>query len=173
MALLGNLFFRTFGFPPPIEQDFSNPQVLPQSQELEENLEDMVRGHSLHWPSLSWEHLNYLQIRSLSKLIPCLLLAIQKWKLLSHVWLFVTPWTIQSMEFARPEYRSGWPFPSPGDLPNLGIELRSPALELDSLPAESPGKPKKTGVGCLSLLQGIFLTQESNRGLLHCRRILY
>ena len=77
------------------------------------------------------------------------------------------------MEFARPEYRSGWPFPSPGDLPNLGIELRSPALELDSLPAESPGKPKKTGVGCLSLLQGIFLTQESNQGLLHCRWILY
>ena len=43
----------------------------------------------------------------------------------------------------------------------------------DSLPAEAPGKPENTGVGNLSLLQGIFLTQESNQGLLHCRRILY
>ena len=37
----------------------------------------------------------------------------------------------------------------------------------------STGKPKNTGVGSLSLLQGIFLTQELNWGLLHCRRILY
>ena len=42
----------------------------------------------------------------------------------------------------------------------------------DSLPAEPPGKPKNTGMGSLSLLQGIFLTQELNRGLLNCRRIL-
>ena len=41
------------------------------------------------------------------------------------------------------------------------------------LPAEPPGKPKNIGVGSLSLLQRIFLSQESNRGLLHCRRILY
>ena len=40
-------------------------------------------------------------------------------------------------------------------------------------PAEPPGKPKNTGVGSLSLLQRIFPTQESNRGLLHCRQILY
>ena len=50
---------------------------------------------------------------------------------------------------------------------------RSLALQVDSLPAEPPGKPKNTGVGSLSLLQQIFLTQESNRDLLHCRRILY
>ena len=43
----------------------------------------------------------------------------------------------------------------------------------NSLPAEPQGKPKKTGVGSLSLLQGIFPTQESNWGLLHCRWILY
>ena len=43
----------------------------------------------------------------------------------------------------------------------------------DSLPAEPPGKPKNTGVGSLSLLQGIFLSQESNQRLLHCRRTLY
>ena len=40
-------------------------------------------------------------------------------------------------------------------------------------PAEPPGKPKNTRVGGLSLLQGIFPTQELNQGLLHCRRILY
>ena len=77
------------------------------------------------------------------------------------------------MEFSRPEYWSGLPFSSPGDLPNPGIEPRSPTLQVDSLPAEPPGKPKNTGVGSLSLLQGIFLTQELNRGLLHCRWILY
>ena len=60
----------------------------------------------------------------------------RKWKSLSHVWLFVTPWTTQSTEFSRPEYWSGEPFPSPGDLPNPGIEPRSPALQADSLPAE-------------------------------------
>ena len=43
----------------------------------------------------------------------------------------------------------------------------------DSLPAEPQGKPKNTGVGSLPLLQEIFLTQESNQGLLHCRQILY
>jgi len=46
------------------------------------------------------------------------------------------------MEFSRPEYWSGYLIPSPGDLPNLGIELRSPALQADSLPAEPPGKPQ-------------------------------
>ena len=65
------------------------------------------------------------------------------------------------------------PFPSPGDLPNPGIKPRSPTLRADSLPAEPQGKPKNTGVGSLFLLQRIFLTQESNWGLLHCRRILY
>ena len=65
------------------------------------------------------------------------------------------------MEFSRPEYWSGWPFPSPGDLPNPRIEHRSPAWQLDSLPAEPQGKPKNTGVGSLSLLQGIFPTQRS------------
>ena len=45
-------------------------------------------------------------------------------------------WTTQSLEFSRPEYWSGKPFPSPGDLPNLGIEHSSHALQEDSLPAE-------------------------------------
>ena len=60
----------------------------------------------------------------------------------SRVQLFATPWTIQSMEFSRPEYWSGEPFPSPGDLPNPGIEPRSPALWEDSLPAEPQRKPE-------------------------------
>ena len=46
-------------------------------------------------------------------------------------------------------------------------------LQVDSLLFEPPEKPKNTGEGSLSLLQGIFLTQELNRGLLNCRRILY
>ena len=70
------------------------------------------------------------------------------------------------------------PFPSPGDLPDPedlpdpGIEYGSPALQADSLSSEPPGKPKNTGVGSLSLLQGIFPIQEYNRNLLHFRRIL-
>ena len=63
-----------------------------------------------------------------------------------------TAWTeessrLQSMEFSRPEYWSGYPFPSPGDLPNPWIKPRSPILQADSLPAEPPGKPRNTGVG--------------------------
>ena len=64
-------------------------------------------------------------------------------------------------------------FPFSGDLPNPGIEPRSHALQADSLPAEPQGKPKNIGVGSLSVLQQIFLTQELNWGLLHCRQILY
>ena len=88
-----------------------------------------------------------------------------------------------STGFSRQEYWSGLPFPSAGDLPNPGIKPKSPALQADCLPAELPGTArllclwdfpdKSTGVGCHFLLQGIFLTQGSNLGLLHCRRILY
>ena len=53
-----------------------------------------------------------------------------------------------------------------------GTEPRSPTLQADSLPAESQGKPKNSGVSTLSLLQRIFPIQEWNRGLLHCRWIL-
>ena len=60
--------------------------------------------------------------------------------------LFATPWTVArqaplSMEFSRQEYWSALPFPSPGDLPDPGIEPWSPALQADSLPSEPPGKP--------------------------------
>ena len=66
----------------------------------------------------------------------CTYIHVWKWKSLSRVWLFVTPWTIQPMEFCRPEYWSGQPFASPGDLPKVGIEPRSPTLQGDSLPTE-------------------------------------
>ena len=49
--------------------------------------------------------------------------------------------------FSRQEYWSGLPCPSPGDLPNPGNEPRSLTLQVNSLPSESPGKPKNTGVG--------------------------
>ena len=75
--------------------------------------------------------------------------------------------------FSRQEYWSGLPCPLPGDLPYPGIELRSPTLQADSLPSKPSGKPKNTGMGSLSLLQGIFPAQESNWGLLHCRWIFY
>ena len=66
----------------------------------------------------------------------------------------------------------GFPF-SRGIFPTQVLNSESPTLWADSLPAESQGKPKDTRVGSLTLLQRIFLTQESNWGLLHCRRILY
>ena len=66
-------------------------------------------------------------------------------KSLSHVRLFVTMWTVTyqaspSMGFSRQEYWSGLPFPSPGDIPDPGIELGSPALKADTLTSEPPGK---------------------------------
>ena len=69
-----------------------------------------------------------------------------KVKSLSRVRLFATPWTIayqasQSIGFSRQEYRSGLLFPSPGDLPYPGIEPGSPALQVDALSSEPPGKP--------------------------------
>ena len=79
-----------------------------------------------------------------------------------------TPWTVVhqaplSIGFSRQEYWSGLPCPSPEDLPSPGIKPRSFTLQADSLPSEPAGKPTNTGGGSLSLLQGIFLTQESNQ----------
>ena len=61
---------------------------------------------------------------------------------------FVTPWTVAhqvslSMGLPRQEYWSGLPFPSPGNLPNLGIKPGPPALQADSLPTELEGKPSE------------------------------
>ena len=82
-----------------------------------------------------------------------------KWKVrsLSRVRLFVTPWTVAyqaplSMGFSSQECWSGLPFPSPEDLPDPGIEPRSPTLQADALPSEPPGKPKGSWKILLSFL---------------------
>ena len=78
----------------------------------------------------------------------------------SFIRLFATLWTSAgcqaslSMRCSKQEYWSRLPCPPPGDLPNPGIEPRSPTLQADSSPSEPQGKPKNTGVGSLSLLQG-------------------
>ena len=74
------------------------------------------------------------------------LLISYKWNLLIHVRLFAAPWTLScqaplSMEFSRQKYWRCLPFPSPGNLPNQGIEPRYAALQVDSLSSELPGKP--------------------------------
>ena len=66
-------------------------------------------------------------------------------KLLSHVRLFVIPWTVVyqaslSMGFSRQEYWSALPFSSPGDIPDPVIKPKSPALQADSLPSEELSK---------------------------------
>ena len=75
-----------------------------------------------------------------------LLGGISEVKSLSHVQLFATLWTVvhqapSTMGFSRQEYWSGLPFPMSGDLPNPGIEPRSPTLQADTLTSEPPGKP--------------------------------
>ena len=67
--------------------------------------------------------------------------------MLSPVRLFANPWTVAcqallSIEFSRQEYWSGLPCSPPGDLPNPGIEPRSPSWQVDSLLSEPPGKPQ-------------------------------
>ena len=64
---------------------------------------------------------------------------------------FMTPWTVSNQDplstgFFSQKLGSGLPFPSPGDLPDPGIEPGSPALQADSLPSELPGKPLKSPV---------------------------
>ena len=85
---------------------------------------------------------------------------------LSHVWLFETPWTVAhqaalSMGFPRQKYWSGLPYPSPGDLPNLGIKLASPALTVGFSTTEPPGSPvmKSFVMNSPPLLHILFMSQ--------------
>ena len=95
-----------------------------------------------------------------------------KWKSLRHVQLCESmDYTVHGILQARILEWVAFPFFSRSS--NPGIKSRCPALQADSLQAGSQGKRKNTGVGSLFLLQWIFLTQESNWGLLHCRWILY
>ena len=80
------------------------------------------------------------------------------WSLSQYLTL-ATPWTVAcqtpvSMESSRQEYRSGLPFPSPGDLPNLGIEPRSPAFQANFLLSEPPGKSWHSRVSANPELKG-------------------
>ena len=80
-----------------------------------------------------------------------------KVKSLSRVRLFATPWTVAnqaplSMGFSRQEYWSGLPFPSPGNLPDPGIEPRSPAQQTGAVTSEPPGKPKKVQIIFINLI---------------------
>ena len=75
----------------------------------------------------------------------CIFTSFKYHNLLTHVQLFVIPWTAAcqaslSMEFSRQEYCSGLPCPSLGDLPHPGIESRSPVLQADFLPSQPPGE---------------------------------
>jgi len=79
------------------------------------------------------------------------------------------------MGFCKQEYWSGLPFPSPGDLPNPGIERRSPTLQADSLPSEPPRKSsyvknisfkqKLTDGGGFLVAQWLRLCVPNTRGL--------
>ena len=85
----------------------------------------------------------------------------------SHVWLFAALRTVAhqaplSMGFSRQEYWSGLPCPPSGDLPNLGIKPRSPALQVDSLQTEPPGNPSLNVYKALNSLR-IFASVEENK----------
>ena len=88
---------------------------------------------------------------------------------LSRIQLFATPWTAAyqaplSMVFSRQEYWSGLPFPSPGDLPDPGIEPGSPAFQADALTSEPPGTPipkKGNGKECSNYHTIGFISHDS------------
>ena len=93
---------------------------------------------------------------------------------LSHIQLLLAPWTVAfqaplSMGFPRQEYLSGLPCPSPGDLPDPGIEPKPPALQADSLPSEPPGKLRLwvlvTVKSLFSLFSGRCCTFSSSHNL--------
>ena len=90
-----------------------------------------------------------------------------KVKSLIHVRLFATPWTVDyqaslSMEFSRQEYWNGLPFPSPGDLPNPGIEPGSLALQADTLLSEPPGRSFHVKMGTIKAINGMDLTEAED-----------
>ena len=129
------------GLPFPSLGDLPNPEIKPRSPALQAysllseppGKPKNTRVGSL---SLSPGDLPYPGV-------PCIESEVMK--SLSHVQLFAIPWTVVyqaslSMGFSRQEYWSGLPCPSPRDLPDLGIELTSPAFQADSLLSEPPGK---------------------------------
>ena len=121
------------------------------------SLQKMNRGsENTSWFDLNigwWDSTFWFLFSSLGFLFVCLFIGLRgftfllvKLKSLSRVWLFATLWTVAhqaplSMGFSRQEYWSGLPVPSPGNLPDPGIEPKSPGLWADALTSELPGKP--------------------------------
>ena len=122
----------------PLERETATtPVFLPRKSHKQTSLAG-VHGVTKNW---TWQQLNTAN-HNLHK-IHCVqspLLSL-KVKSLSRVRLLATPWTVAhqappSTGFSRQQYWSGLPFPSPGDLPDPGIEPRSPALQADALTSE-------------------------------------
>ena len=129
------------------------PYLSPAQQEvlLSPDIKVTVSGKVCDWcrlgphPLLGSSHCGQ-EMNDYNWSIPCHVKESEKVKVksISCVWPFVTLWTVahqapSSMGFSRQEYWNGLPFPSPGDLPNPGIEPRSPALQADALTSEPPG----------------------------------
>ena len=111
----------------------------PWVQETVRSLHSWVLPESWHFPGT---HSFYRRGSDPSEIHPSITCAC----MLSHVWLFATPWALAcqaplSMEFPRQEYWSGFPFRASGHLPDPGIEPVFPALQTDSLPLSHWGSP--------------------------------
>ena len=128
--------------------------VFPVTQERSRTGTDpTLKGNS--WLNTSWDEICLLCALGEIWLQLCV-----KVKSLSCAQLFVTLWTVAhqaspSMGFSRQGHWSGLPFSFPGDLPDPGIESRSPALQAEALTSEPPGKPQGTtepqGSSCVYL----------------------
>ena len=113
--------------------DADRAQVLSQQVDGAHGFRFDQTGHLFQTRVTMWSNALGTECYWCLFLIFCMRAHLLEVKLFSHVRLFASPWTVgyqdpQSMEFSRQEYWSGLPFPSPGDLPDPGIEPGSPAL---------------------------------------------
>ena len=132
----------------------SPPSFLIAIKNVQETVPDNELLHFLSPYPLFLEQLN---LENSPFMLKCWRFPQLKVKSLGRVRLFATLWTVArqallSMGFSRQEYWSGFPFPSPADLPNPGIEPRSSALQADPLPSEPPGKQTFPQLGGFILL---------------------
>ena len=99
----------------------TSKSVVLKFQVYQNFLESLLKHKLLGPTSRIFDAVNSCGVWEFASLTNCQgIVMLVKWKSLICVQLFGTPWTIQSMGFSSPEYWSGWPFPSPGDLPNPG-----------------------------------------------------
>ena len=102
------------------------------------NLDSILKSRDITLPT---------KVRLVKTMVfPVVMYECEKVTSFSHVWLFVTPWTVAHqapppMSFYRQEYWTEFPFPSPRNLPNPGIKPGSPTLQADTLLSELPEKP--------------------------------